>query len=954
GRVNLSTAGNVMGAASAHAGSAGWGPWEVNPTKLSLVPGLATEWARLILGNGTIDGKYGPVPRLPTGAGLAGGTMLRDTFPVDLNGVNDPGMPSPGNPTARYTFPLGATAQRLFPGYDMNGYGQAIPKETTASGLGGPNTHAQGYNAMAATPGNRLFGVNDLKALLRRYNSDGGSIPSDVMDLLTANLNGSGLGDAAARYRRSMVTTMSFDLDRAGGPPLVFNPTGAAYSLTSSGYPTTAAAATAENPTNRTSSTPGTGSDYDTATWRSNLPSLKINVGRQLTPYPPPSDPATLQYNTADTAVYGVMDRYRKAVRDRESLASELYERLTKVTVAPTSVGAETSTEFKTHRWLAQLAANIVDYIDVDDHPTPFNWYTENAGMPGEKKHWVFGTEMPRLVINEYYAQLDNDRADLDAGPTKQMTKYLVNVYAELYNTATAEVVTRDPAQGAAFLQHATGKPIYRLRLCKKPNANIRDSATGATDAPATDEVFSDWGTDVVKVLPAATPGAYTGPDRGNQPFFGVGSDFGVGTDNGYLGGALPKLMAAEQKMGDQMTVTTPKMKLTNIPVETAAGTDPEPLVRTTAPSLVLERLANVSLPEQSDPAGALYNPYITVDYVHSLEVEDGREFDFGAAKVPPTVDARKSVGRVHPFAAADTTDNAPSRTTTLWQPADPMPPIMATDKLPQHTLFRHNAQDEMTAPTAESPTETIKVPYDVLYHPNRIPPSVGDLLHVSGWKPHELTQQFMTGTFAAAQRFQHRARWSDARTRLARMLDHMTVTPLAAGVALNGRVPGRLNLNEAWEESVFLAYANATPGNQFTETQARAVWTAMKARRSPSGSPAGTDEPFLSLSTGYSTGHLSYNGSPNTLGPQNTILRPSNAAAADTTSDDTEARLLEPADYQPAEFPDLTAAQAAVNAHPMRRFELMQKLVGNTTTRSNVFGVWTTVGFFRVTDETT
>jgi len=114
-----------------------------------------------------------------------------------------------------------------------------------------------------------------------------------------------------------------------------------------------------------------------------------------------------------DTSSKAAMQQFFNAQTDRQQFALDIYKMLVQVTGAsdPNAVAmAKADGRFKAARWLAQLAVNIVDYIDTDDIATPFLWYKDpNNKVDTTQWETLFGVELPRLVINEAYAQLDND-----------------------------------------------------------------------------------------------------------------------------------------------------------------------------------------------------------------------------------------------------------------------------------------------------------------------------------------------------------------------------------------------------------------------------------------------------------------------------------------------------------------------------------------------------------------
>jgi hypothetical protein len=674
----------------------------------------------------------------------------------------------------------------------------------------------------------------------------------------------------------------------------------------------------------------------------------------------------------------------------RQQFAEDIYAALRVVTGAPDpSTVTFPSDDANTLRWLAQLAVNIVDYVDSDDYITPFKWFDDGKG----NQQWVFGTEIPRVVLNEAYVE------QTPAGAATDPATF--NVWVELYNSFTRDNTLAD--RGAAKLEMpaaggAARYGVYQL-VITKPNTGLRnrDNVLGAPDPGAT-QVLSTLSTFVpagsafvlppVPYPPEIPPPALPALDP--DPRFILPSGGRVAGTNGsnrgyYLLGptvAFP---------GAGATGPTATLQRSEMTYKTVLGTKP---------TLLLQRLACPHLPPQPDPTKALYNPYVTVDYMENVPVNTSTD---GIA-------TRKSVGRQQPYAGSSGQLVAQAPT-----------PALATQ--PQHTFFNAN-----------SPRTN---PFNWLVHPDRQLISPMELLHVSAFKPHELTQQFVTGTAAAPAAFQHYAPWFDKglaagnSARLYRLMEFLETRSRASGLTAvattatdpvtkpgtvavhcpltgttgaglawaiqpgavlaiepgtvreenvrvisvdttaktftanflkphpdpagaattfrvvltmtGGRIPGKININTIWDIETFQALCDSQKPNGFTAAQVNTLFKAMiDSRTKPratdvpntvtsAGTPTDQDKPFLSLATGLTAAKDQQY--PNGISIEDTLLR----------SDGAGNRLFQ-----------VPPPTAPTPDHPYRQAELLTKIFSQVTTRSNVFAVWVTVGFFEVTDDTT
>jgi hypothetical protein len=916
-RINLNVHGNIRVPGGIHASGQGWGPWEVNPSK---VLNLGTNEMQQLLSGAPaaappvrVMGRYGPDQQPGIGGNSAGGgTTPRGWAQVDFDGYD----PATAAITQRFLLPgePGTVNYQPYPTF-ATGYGNGSPQERL--------NHMLLYNPFRQNlDDNRSFPPSSLAAILRKGDTGGQGLSSDLFLLLEKNLVETGPNDpnlARIRINRALVTTHSSDLDRPGAVPYVWNralgdPSAYTWSA-ANGYPVGATPITTpfnSIPTNR-SLTPA-GSEFDPVSWRSQLSSvLRVNLNRSLQRYPNP-DPTTGQIAAVD------MPTYNAAYADRILLAQDIFDRLWRVTGAqdPTTVAYGTD-DFRTLRWLAQLAVNIVDFVDEDDIITVWQWYPL-PGMAGGNPDIVYGTEQPNLLLNEVYAQLDNLATDVGikgaaVGMRKATDGFSVGVYAELMNPRIAENINGVVRDNIARLALGTpAQPVYQIVLAGYDNATKGPAVLADPDNTAGNPqtaTITPLRTSTVDWTPA---GVLNTVNPLNNQFSDATS-----TNNGFycLGADATFLVdAADPNVKPADPTLTTVYQTANMRVKILATENPAQFFTT----VFLRRLAVPTLPPGPN------NPYITVDAFHTgtmAQTNDARSYDGAGVNAGfVAVPARKALGRFQPFGASQTLPQAPM----------PAPANSA-----QNTFYRQNSIESTLPIDFTNPNQTLKT-FDWLAHLDRQVVSPIELLNVSAWKPSQLTDKFVQGGLP----HQHTAKWFDPNTRLARFLEFVQVRPTSTGVAMGDRIPGRININTMNHLDVFRALCDGQDGitgNRFSDAQVTALYNKLIAYRGATpgvnstdpvlSSPNPQERPFWSLAVGSSPGGDQWTGG--TRGLENTLLAPSIVGAGPATP-----RLLDPLNG---------------TGHPYQNMELLNKIFNNVTTRSNVFAVWLTVGYFEVPD---
>jgi len=694
------------------------------------------------------------------------------------------------------------------------------------------------------------------------------------------------------------------------------------------------------------------------------------------------------------------------------------------------------SPEFNIVRGLAQLAVNIVDYIDADDVITSFVWKPLNPADPYAPTNYapaelgnrvVFGTEKPRFTLSEGYVEVVNDPSDPGltnmTGPT---FKPNVRCWFEFRNASTAPYsasINGPQGDGAVRLQYdpATEQgalPVvdpYRVEIVRNGKGGVNNSdllrnpanavyaanVTGAILAPDLSYGFTQSSAaGVPRVIPPAN-GAAAGPSTvvaaanftpttGSPEFNPAKTGWNVINTDPFPGAGSPLAFVSDIDLATSLVgdILNPGYQHYTV---------------------VLRRLANPNLP--ASPT----NPYITIDVLDHVRAADrimkadksatprspkmtagGMGYDpNGPPAVAGDPDLRpQSSGKVQPYASFSAPPPAafPNSMVLLQDPAT----VGMGAEGVRHTLNRQNSRADVAPTTATyvpgNPAamtdanltgETIMTPHDWLVHLDRPIINPMELLHVTAGKPHELTLQFLVPdsrgptTGHDVYRSAGSAWWLPATPphpfltipnhpnslypTLYRGLDLLRNQPYGHLTPPGGRILGKLNLNTIQDDRVFRALFDAQPGNGFNDAFVTSLWTDLMTSRSGGTAPvakfgadgvttfsspvigptiydtntATGDRPFLPLGAptipaGGSTlapGVTAFNGG---IGLQDTILRP--VGSTD---------------------PRIWVGTAGVD-HPYQRAEAVRKIMNNTTTVSNVFAVWVTVGYFEVNTDAT
>ncbi len=868
GRLNLSIHGNRLGTGGVHTSGAGFGPWEISLER-AFGAANAGEARQLVLNRGAAQTVGGTqtrafAPRYPANNQLP----LYSAVPWTGNGGANGSsliLPNLGGASPFATVPTYATLGAN-PGYDStnnpftNHPALFNPTEWLSAGGGA----------------NRGYPVSDTKAILSKYAAlpsyyntsvvgSTGFAPNSLGGTLVPSPNNPPGRSDPDTYRtdqahamRQLFTTYGYSLDRLGLTP-------------TSGQTTALFAALG-------------GIDLNRA-----LPDYRNDTTQPLSP-------ATMTNQAAADAA-------------RQQFAMDIFTRLIVAagpgtTLPTTAVNVNTgaltitatsgSTEYNTLQALAQLAVNIVDYIDSDDISTRFAWY------PGSTQV-VYGVEKPRLVINEAYAEIVNDPSDqaLTNGMVTASKDAHVRFFLELQNPTSTPYNSGGVGplgDGSVSLVNG-GASAYQIKIVRNSKVAaspvspyLRDPATSVAnvtgDLPAgvaEDIKFQFTAATITTVKPSngsAAPNAgmvLVAANVASDPQAPPTGAFDFNPTATTFPPAITITAAATPAaIGGSTTALSYPFPLTAQPDQDV----PDP-TKLGWHVVLLQRLAN---PYAAFDATA--NPYITVDILDNVRAAD-RILLANNAKKPfrtarttaagPGVEAGAfppaSSGKVQPYTAYSSQMSLaapPKFPTSLVLYQNPVSPD-STGVLHTFGLVNSSKANPTLAPSyvpASGGTsavllnnETLMTPFDWFVHLDRPLINQLELLHVTALKPHEWTlwSEVPNGQPAASAdvvKFGSTAQTLITNTnppnttpfgnpavyqttafpQLYQALDSLRIQPYGHMTALGGRLPGLININTIQDIRVFRALLDAQQSvNGFLDsTDVTNFWNNLMVSRSP------------------------------------------------------------------------------------------------------------------------
>lgn len=1007
-RINLNVAGNNMVAGN-HGSNQGWGPWEINPQK--------------------INGAISPYPNSKLLSG-ANQFPVSELSKVDFNGGRDIALSGnvPGN--------LGPV---VYPGQNKAGTSvtsfQSFPSFPPANfgnlGVSGDlyelRNHLSTWNPfLPVIPPYRTYSTDDLQFLLRWTGK--GSFPPTITGV-TSDLKS-----------RNLVTLRSIDLSKPGFVPYYVDSSANSYQLaTNTYYPKSINQekylSNNALPANQNLS------DFDLTVPRSMASLLtKLDLSRTLTAYPSVS-------TTFTSAVGGGGGRYLNntgyttAISDRQKFAMDIFSALLKLTGAkdmssstvPLQGVNAPDLDYEANRYLAQLAANMVDYIDNDDVMTKFVWKYDPAlsvntvggftyyPCKHEPTYWedingnilmsggapvprdaslderVYGVELNKVSLNEVYGEIMNKPGPMpDTFPESPANSnkfpaskpFEIHFWVELVNPLPVAPAVPNSFGNHALLEQdpraaAGDSSVYQLEIrdqsavddifkSDNPLGVTRPDIAGKDRSKSLVSNFQPAGGGaVVNLLAPADPtkpgGAYLGTENAADGFIVLGSNTIFPNDVPVYDAdptknEIPKPYTSMDKIAnikkDEMKYTIPIVTAPNMP-DSAYNKDNFTNTFTTklenTHSIVLRRLANPYMPPQNDATQPDYNPYVTVDVMNNIKIYDAVKHATDDKKAaPPTVENRSSVVRQQPYQETGKKNVAGLVYVKDVNNAS-MNMVKPLVKQPQHTFLRHNGTLSEAPGGINVPDPLLQLPFTPISHLDRHLVNPIELLEVAGCKPAEVTRRFinendtnnMTASVFKTQNnntfYGHKIPWIDDQNRLLRFLELASPQIRFAGTSIGGKEFGKVNINGVWDKETFRALADASNNiNGFTEAEVDAVFQQMLDSRSPikdttanpNNMPGPNDKPFWGFGVGGTTGADDL--SSGARGVDNSFLRPvapnSATGVFDLPVNDTN----------------------SIKRTSVQQKELLSKISNSVTTRSNVFAVWLTTGFFEVTDDTT